>query len=165
MSSEGVVHAIHVAPETGAPVESRETVPAEADAGLRGDRYFDGTGTFASRDGSDITLIEREALDAVEADHDIALEPGVHRRNVTTEGIALDHLVGERFRVGEAVCVGTELCEPCSYLERHLEREGVREALVHRGGLRARIVEGGTLAVGDAVEAVGERADREGAMD
>ncbi|WP_276258384.1 MOSC domain-containing protein [Haloglomus litoreum] len=151
MTSHGVVSAIHVAPEAGAPVESRETVTAEADAGLRGDRYFDETGTFAERDGSAITLIEREALDAVEADYDIDLDPGVHRRNVTTEGIALNHLVGERFRVGEAVCVGTELCEPCSYLERHLEREGVREALVHRGGLRARIVEGGAIVIGDAV--------------
>ncbi|PSQ19966.1 hypothetical protein BRD00_00600 [Halobacteriales archaeon QS_8_69_26] len=106
-----------------------------------------------------LTLIEREALDAVEADYGFALGPGVHRRNVTTEGVALAHLVGERFRVGEAVCVGTERCEPCAYLERHLEREGVREALVHRGGLRARIVAGGTVAVGDAVgtAGVGER--------
>ncbi|WP_254823582.1 MOSC domain-containing protein [Haloglomus halophilum] len=151
MTSDGIVRAIHVAPESGAPVESRDAVMAAADAGLRGDRYFDETGTFASREGSDLTLIEREALDAVEADYDIALEPGIHRRNVTTEGIALNHLVGERFRVGDAVCVGVELCEPCSYLERHLEREGVREALVHRGGLRARIVTGGTVAVGDAV--------------
>jgi MOSC domain-containing protein YiiM len=154
MTSDGTVRAIHVAPEQGAPVESRESVTAEAGAGLRGDRYFDAEGTFASRDGSDLTLIEQEALDAVEADYDIALEPGVHRRNVTTEGIALNHLVGERFRVGEAVCVGTELCEPCSYLERHLEREGIREALVHRGGLRARILEGGTVAVGDTVAAL-----------
>jgi hypothetical protein len=151
MTSDGVVRAIHVAPEQGAPVEARDAVTAAADAGLRGDRYFEEMGTFADREGSDLTLIEREALDAVEADYDIALEPGVHRRNVTTGGIALNHLVGERFRVGEAVCVGTELCEPCSYLERHLEREGIREALVHRGGLRARIVEGGTVAVGDTV--------------
>jgi MOSC domain-containing protein YiiM len=155
MHSDGVVSGIHVAPEAGAPVEPRETVTAVADAGLQGDRYFDEQGTFADRDGSALTLIEREALDAVEADYDLALEPGVHRRNVTTEGVALTHLVGERFRVGEAVCVGTERCEPCSYLERHLEREGVREALVHRGGLRARIVAGGTVAVGDAVGTAG----------
>jgi MOSC domain-containing protein YiiM len=112
-------------------------------------------GEAASRSGSDLTLIEREALAAVEDDYDIGLEPGVHWRNLTTEGVALNHLVGERFRVGRAVCVGEELCEPCSYLERKLEREGIREALVHRGGLRAHIVEGGTVAVGNAVASVG----------
>ncbi len=154
MDEHGRVAAIHVAPEQGAPVEPRETVRAVAGRGLRGDRYFEEMGTFADRSGSDLTLIEREALAAVERDHDIALAPGVHRRNVTTAGVALNHLVGERFRVGGAVCVGEALCEPCSYLERHLEREGIREALVHRDGLRARVVEGGTVALGDAVAVV-----------
>jgi MOSC domain-containing protein YiiM len=152
MHEDGVVRAIHVAAEQGDPVEPRETVRAVAGRGLRGDRYFDGTGTFADRAGSDLTLIEREALAAVERDHGLDLDPGVHRRNLTTEGVALNHLVGERFRVGEAVCVGTELCEPCAYLERHLGREGVREALVHRGGLRARVVDGGRIGVGDTLQ-------------
>jgi MOSC domain-containing protein YiiM len=152
---EGVVRAIHVAPAAGAAVESRESVTAVAGRGLEGDRYLDGEGTFRERAGSDLTLIEREALTAVEDDYGIDLEPGVHRRNLTTDGVALNHLVGERFRVGGAVCVGEALCEPCAYLERKLEREGVREALVHRGGLRARIVEGGPVAVGDAVARVG----------
>jgi len=152
MHEDGVVRAIHVAAEQGDPVEPRETVRAVAGRGLRGDRYFDGTGTFADRAGSDLTLIEREALAAVERDHGLDLDPGVHRRNLTTEGVALNHLVGERFRVGEAVCIGTEPCEPCAYLERHLGREGVREALVHRGGLRARVVDGGRIGVGDTLQ-------------
>lgn len=150
----GRVHAIHVAPESGASVERVERAEAIARRGLRGDRYFLDEGTFADRDGSDVTLIEREALAAVERDYDVALEPGAHRRNVTTEGIGLNHLIDRRFRVGEAVCEGRELCEPCSYLERHLEREGVRKALVHRGGLRARIVEGGSIEPGDPIELV-----------
>ncbi|SIS12481.1 MOSC domain-containing protein [Natronorubrum thiooxidans] len=154
MTSTGTIHAIHVAAEQGAPMEPRESVRAVAGRGLEGDRYFDTEGTFADRAGSDLTLIEREALVAVERDYDIGLESGVHRRNLTTEGIALNHLVGERFRVGELVCEGTELCEPCSYLEAHLERQGVREALVHRGGLRARILEGGVVRPGAAVERV-----------
>jgi len=67
-------------------------------------------------------------------------------------GVSLNHLVGTEFGVGEAVCRGTELCEPCSYLERHLESNGVRNALVHRGGLRCRILDGGRIRVGDGVE-------------
>lgn len=146
------VRTIHVAGEQGEPMERIERATAVAGRGIEGDRYFDTEGTFADRDGSDITFIEQEALDAVEGDYDIDLEPGVHRRNVTTEGVALNHLVGARFRVGEVVCEGTELCEPCSYLESHLEKRGVRKALVHRGGLRARILEGGVVAPGDGVE-------------
>lgn len=148
----GRVRAIHVAPAQGEPMERVERATAVAGRGLEGDRYYDTEGTFADRDGSDITFIEREALEAAERDYDIALEPGIHRRNVTTEGVALNHLDGERFRVGDLVCEGTELCEPCSYLERHLEEEGVREALIHRGGLRARILEGGVLTSNDRVE-------------
>lgn len=152
MSSErGSVDRIHVTPEQGVPPEGVESVEAVADAGLRGDRYFDAAGTFADRDGSDLTLVEAEALAAVERERDIALEPGAHRRNVTTEGVALNDFVGERLRVGDAVCVGTELCEPCAYLERHLGKAGLREALENRGGLRCRIVESGTIRVGDAV--------------
>ncbi|SDJ40028.1 MOSC domain-containing protein [Natronorubrum texcoconense] len=148
------VRAIHIAPEQGEPMEQLEEVRAVAKQGLEGDRYFDTDGTFADRDGSDLTLIEREALEGVADEYDISLEPGVHRRNVTTEGVALNHLVGERFRVGDVVCEGVELCEPCSYLERHLEKQGVREALVHRGGLRARILEGGDVATGAPIERV-----------
>ncbi len=151
----GRVVAIHVAPEQSAPVEERDWVYAVAGRGLEGDRYFDDEGTFRERDGSDLTLIEREALDGVEREYGIALEPGVHRRNITTRGVALNHLVGDRFRVGRALCEGVELCEPCSYLERHLETEGVREALVHRGGLRARVLEGGRVEPEDAVTRLG----------
>lgn len=147
----GRIRAIHLAPAAGAPMEAVEEAIAVAERGLDGDRYLLEEGTFTTRGGSNLTLIEYETLEAVEREYDISLEPGVHRRNVTTEGVALNHLVGERFRVGEAICEGTELCEPCSYLERHLSTEGVREALVHRGGLRARIVDGGHLAVGAPV--------------
>ena len=154
----GTVEYVHVAPEAGDPPEARDRVDAVAGRGLSGDRYFENAGTFSDSDRDvrrDVTLIEAEALDAVEADYDIALEPGVHRRNVTVRGVPLNHLVGRRFRVGDAVFEGTELCEPCSYLERKLAEEGVREALVHRGGLRCAVVDGGEIGVGDDVAVEG----------
>jgi MOSC domain-containing protein YiiM len=147
----GTVSRIHLAPGQGDPPEAVESVEAVAGRGLRGDRYFREGGTFDEREGSDLTLVEREALAAVERDHGIDLPAGAHRRNVTCEGIALDALVGERFRVGSAVCVGTGPCEPCAYLERHVDERGLRAALAGRGGLRCRIVEGGRIAVGDPV--------------
>jgi MOSC domain-containing protein YiiM len=149
--TEGLVEYVHVAPEEGAEPQRVDRAVAVAKRGLRGDRYFRDEGTFADRAGSDLTFVEAEALDAVERDYDVSLDPGVHRRNVTTRGVALNHLVGREFSVGEVRCRGIELCEPCSYLERHLAEEGIREALVHRGGLRATILGGGTVEPGDEV--------------
>lgn len=156
------VVAVHTAPAAGAPMAARDAVEAVADRGLRGDRYFREAGTFSdsARDvARDVTFVERETLTAVERDYDVTVGPGDHRRNVTTEGVGLNRLVGRRFAVGDAVFEGVELCEPCSHLERTLGREGVREAMVHRGGIRARVVESGSFAPGDAVEEVGPAPD------
>lgn len=157
MKEAGTVETIHIAPAAGERPQARETVEAVARRGLRGDRYFDGEGTFANWDGDerpagyDITLIETEALNAIEREADIRLVPGEHRRNVATNGVALNHLVGRRFRVGGAVCRGDRLCEPCSHLQS-LTEDGVLSALVHRGGLRTDVLEDGTIHVGDEIE-------------
>ncbi|WP_440989747.1 MOSC domain-containing protein [Haloarchaeobius baliensis] len=149
-ATTGTVEAIHISPESGEPVEPVERVEAVAETGLRGDRYFDDGGTFSDGTPRGITLIEAEAIEAAGSDYDVDVSDGRHRRNVTTRGVALNHLVGETFRVGDAVCRGVELCEPCSYLEG-LTEDGVARSLVHRGGLRATVVESGALAVGDTV--------------
>ena len=67
-----------------------------------------------------------------------------------TRGVPLNHLVGKEFQVGEVRLVGIRLCEPCQYLE-NLTTKGVLTGLIHRGGLRANIVTGGTIRTGDAV--------------
>lgn len=148
----GTVEAIHLAPASGQPVEARRTVEAVPGRGLREDRHFRHPEAEPRPPGTgqDLTLIESEALAAVGRDFDVELEAGEHRRNVTTHGIALNHLVDERFRVGEVLCQGVELCEPCRHLEG-LTEDGMIQALVHRGGLRADIIDGGTVAVGDAI--------------
>ena len=119
---------------------------AHAGRGLEGDRYFDGAGTFSNphSDGHDLTLIEAEVVDA------LGLPPAEARRNVVTRGIDLNALVGRRFRVGETECVGRRLCEPCAQLQR-LTHDGILRDLVHRGGLRADILSGGTIRTGDEV--------------
>jgi MOSC domain-containing protein YiiM len=150
MNGEGTVEGIFTTAETGGDIEQRDDVEAVAKRGLRGDRYF----SERERDtGNHLTLIEREAVEAIERESGIELAPGEHRRNVETSDVALNHLVGERFRVGDAVCRGVELCEPCSYLQNMTE-DGVLSALLHRGGLRAELLESGTVRVGDSVAVV-----------
>ena len=151
----GRVVAIFVAPGASVPMEARDRVRAVAGAGLEGDRYAAGTGTYSGtgRGARDVTLIEREAIDSVRTDESgIDVHEAQTRRNLVTEGVALNHLVGRTFRVGGVRMRGVRLAEPCVYLEQLTGLVGVRAALLHRGGLRAEILDDGELVVGDAVD-------------
>jgi MOSC domain-containing protein YiiM len=152
----GRVEAIHIASAAGESMVPLGEVRAVPGRGLEGDRYFSKTGTYSRHEGADrqITLIEVEALEALERDYRIALDPGESRRNVATRGVAVNHLVGRRFRIGEVRLRGLRLCEPCSHMER-LSGKPVRSGLVHRGGLRAEILTEGVIRVGDPVELEG----------
>jgi MOSC domain-containing protein YiiM len=139
----GNVERIHLIGEHGGTPEMVETVPADAGLGLRGDRHH------GEQDAADLTLIEAEALERLAEEGDLDLTGGQSRRNLVTRGIDLGLLVGRRFRVGDAICEGDERCEPCQYLVS-LTGTAVLRGLLHTG-LRATIVESGTIRVGDTV--------------
>ncbi|MFL5827731.1 MAG: MOSC domain-containing protein [Thermoleophilaceae bacterium] len=148
----GVVEQIFLARhESGptAPIDEVEAVPGH---GLVGDRYWFENGDAGP--GEAITLIAAEAIDGYASDSGDPLAPGEHRRQVVTRGIDVNTLVGRRFSVGEVECEGVELCEPCNHLQKLTGRETLMRDLVHRGGLRADVVSGGTIRVGDSVRAV-----------
>jgi hypothetical protein len=141
----GTVAGILVAPQAEAPLRRVDSAAALPGRGLDGDRYAEGRGTFSAPGrGYEVTLVETEVLDAIELSWEDA------RRNVVTTGISLNALVGHRFRIGSVTCVGRRLAEPCSHLEK-LARPGLLRPLVHRGGLRADILTGGTITTGDEV--------------
>jgi MOSC domain-containing protein YiiM len=143
----GRVEAIRIAPEheqLPEPVDSIEVT----DEGLTGDRYF-GRG--------DITLIEQEALDSFREDTGIEVSHAEMRRQVLTTGIRLNDLLNKRFRVGGVEAVGVEWCEPCNHVQS-LTYPGVLKGMVHRAGLRADIVQAGTISVGDEVDEVRDAA-------
>ena len=129
-----------------------EEVRAVEAMGLEGDRYYRRTGTFAKNwePDAEVTLIEVEAIEALARDYRLHLEPADARRNLVTRGVALNHLVGQSFRIGEVTFRAHGLCEPCGHLEK-LTGLPVEDPLRHRGGLRAQIVKGGLLRVGNPV--------------
>jgi MOSC domain-containing protein YiiM len=139
---------IFVAPARGAPMHSLTAVEAVSGEGLRGDRYADAR----NRRGADcqVTLIELESIEAFSRETGLPLSPDGPRRNLVTCGIRLNDLCGRRFAVGGAVFEGLELCEPCSLFAKRTHREALK-FFVRRGGLRARIVSGGAIRVGDGV--------------
>ena len=150
-AAPGVVEAIHIATAAGVPVRAADAVHAIAGVGLEGDRYAYGRGHYQDdRVSRDLTLVETEALEALARDYGIELAVGETRRNLTTRGISLNDLVGRRFWVGDVLCQGTRLCEPCQYLA-DLTGKPLLRPLVHRGGLRADILRGGVIRRGDWV--------------
>jgi MOSC domain-containing protein YiiM len=148
----GELVSIHIGPNQAEPLESRQQIEAIAGRGLEGDRYFLGAGYWSHNTevSREVTLIEIEAIDGMAREKKIEIAPGAARRNLVTRGVPLNHLVGREFQVGGVRLRGTKLCEPCQYLEG-LTMKGVLTGLLHRGGLRADIVSGGTIRVGDVV--------------
>jgi len=148
----GEVVSIHIADRAEARVRSVDHVRAVPGKGLEGDRYFLESGTYSDRPGPgrEVTLIESEAIEAMARDNQITIPAGATRRNVTTRGAPLNHLVGQEFEVGRVRLLGIKLCEPCSHLEG-LTQKGIIAGLVHRGGLRAKILTDGEIRVGDPI--------------
>ncbi|HWC13626.1 MAG TPA: MOSC domain-containing protein [Actinomycetota bacterium] len=147
----GTVETIVLAGDEGAPCFEVREVAAHAGRGLEGDRYFEHQGKMKKLEPArQATLIEAEALEAAARDYDEDIHPTDARRNIVTRGVALNHLVGKTFRVGDATLRGIKLCEPCGYLQK-LSGKQVKVPLKHRGGLNAEITVSGTIRAGDAI--------------
>ena len=148
----GVLLAIHIAPEASAPMVELAAARLIEGVGIEGDRYATARGTYSHKPHPDrqVTLIEAETLDALNRDHGIDLPPHETRRNLTTAGVPLTHLVGREFRVGDTVLLGGRLNVPCLYLETLLGKP-VFKPLVNRSGLNCRIVRGGTIRPGETI--------------
>ncbi|WP_424215880.1 MOSC domain-containing protein (plasmid) [Streptomyces sp. BI20] len=154
----GRVTSLHLAARPGAPTFRVPRAEAVTGRGLLGDRnLWTGEGPRPRRRGTgrasgicDITLIEAEALDALAREHGITLTPAECRRNLVCREIHLAPLVDREFRVGDVTLRGLKPGEPCARLEQ-LVRPGLIRGLLHRGGLRAEIVRGGTIGVGDRI--------------
>jgi MOSC domain-containing protein YiiM len=148
----GRVEGIYITAEHGELPEPVESVRALTGRGLEGNRYFfDGD----APSGTALTLIAAEAVEAMEREHGISIQPRESRRNVVTRGIDVNELVGKRFRVGDVECQGIALCEPCTDLQAMTKQPGIIKGLTHRGGLNADILSDGEISVGDAVVADG----------
>jgi hypothetical protein len=148
---QGIVEAVAVAEVARGSMRLVEEAQALPGRGLAGDRYAKKAGTFTPSGGAgsgyDLTLIQAEVLDQLVLPEDRRLGYAEARRNVVTRGIDLNDLVGRRFRIGDAECIGQRLCEPCAHLER-LTHKGVLRGLIHRGGLRADVLTNGRIRPG-----------------
>jgi MOSC domain-containing protein YiiM len=144
---------IGVRPERRSPLRTLEHVKALAGRGLDGDHYRGGSGARG------VSLIQAEHLPVIAAlvgDETVGagqVKPSLLRRNLVVSGINLQALNGWRFSIGGAVLEGTGLCHPCSRMEQVLGAGGLNAMRGH-GGLTARVLESGTIRLGDPVTAL-----------
>jgi len=144
---------ICIADAATAPMRTVHEIECVSGRGLAGDRYFEGVGTFsatAKKPSHEVTLVEAEEIEDFNAQFGTDMKPEDLRRNFITRGIRLNDLVGQRFAIGSVTFEGIRLCEPCSHLAAIIGDQVLTE-LVHQAGLRAAIVESGTVRVGDRV--------------
>ena len=151
----GRLIAAYIAEQASMEMEELPAARMIEGVGIEGDRYATGRGTYSYKPHEDrqCTLIEMETLDALRRDHGLTLEPHESRRNLTTQGVPLNHLVGRHFRVGEVVLFGGRLNVPCKYLDDLLGRP-LFNPLLNRSGLNCRIIKGGTIRPGDPIEPI-----------
>ena len=123
-------------------------VEAIAGAGLKGDRYAAGEGSFnkGKQGQRQVTLINSHffvgnGYSYVES-----------RRNIVTTGVELMWLIGREFRVGEALLRGVKYCDPCTRPGKLSSNPESFQDLFHdAGGLVAEILQGGLIRVSDRI--------------
>lgn len=148
----GIVEEIYVAPRGSMEMERVEEVRTLEGCGIEGDRYCKGNGYWTPfGDVCEVTLIESEDLEYIGAELGLNVKNGEHRRNIITSGIDLEGLRGSSFRIGEAVLRYDRPRPPCKHVQ-DLTEPGMTRALRGRGGICARVVEGGIIRAQDAIE-------------
>lgn len=149
---EARVEAILVSESTGEPMRHAEMAELVVGVGIAGDRYALKRGHWSDLRWPDqeITLFEAEVAER------LALRPEQFRRNLVTRGVRLESLIGVRFAVGGVLLEGVRRCDPCRHIEQYT-RDGMLREIGMDGGLRARIIRGGTLRAGDAIAVLNGR--------
>ena len=143
---------IYVAPHAGAPMQPVNAIQALAGRGLADDRYARGAGTYSKFPGAhDVTLVESEALLDFELATGIPLHPAQMRRNLLTQGVGLNDLIGVEFAIGPVRLLGLRLCPPCLYLAQLVKLPELLRGMAHSGGIYAQILNDGVLTAGDVL--------------
>jgi MOSC domain-containing protein YiiM len=135
----GTIAHLHLSPGHRLPMLATHSARAVADLGLEGDAH--------ARRGSarQILLMDEETLERY------GLEAGRVRENITTRGIELKTLAeGTHLKIGEAILEITKHCAPCEFIEDI--RPGLRAEMDGQRGMLARVISGGEIQVGNAIE-------------
>ena len=151
---------IHIAEKASSDMKELKEAFLIEGKGIKGDRYFNNTGKYSNiPDIRDVTIIENEVLIALKENQPplqkdkIILKPNEHRRNLTSQGVPLNYLVGKKIQIGEVILEGGRLNFPCKYLSDLLNKP-LLLPLYNRSGLNCKIIKGGMIRVNDEIKPV-----------
>ena len=144
----GKVVGIGITNTKGNQIKNVNDVEALKGEGLLNDRKFRET----NQKERQITLIEIENINYFNNKYKINIPPVNFRRNIITENVKLNDLVGEEFFVGKVKLKAHDLCRPCKYLQDKLNQNNFIKEFLHKGGLRCEILTSGKISVGDLIK-------------
>jgi len=125
-----------------------ESVEVVADKGIVGDRHF----REYNDPYSQLSLIESENINYYNIKYSLNIPYVEFRRNIVTEGIQLNNLIGKRFLVGSVELEGIDLCRPCRHLSELLNQDNIIKEFLRKGGLRCQILSSSKINVGDVIK-------------
>ena len=142
------VFKIAVSQNSKGKMESVESIKVILGKGIVNDRKF--------KDNNDkkkqITLIEIENIDYYNHISGTSIPPIEFRRNIITQGIRLNELIGKEITIGEIKIKAHDLCRPCKFLQDSFKQKNVIKELLFKGGLRCELLNNGKISVGDEVK-------------
>ena len=155
MIATGIVVALFTVDRRAAPMKKVEQLYALAGRGIEGDRYFLGTGTYSKspEPGRQVTLIKSEVLESLKNKLEINVKPEESRRNILTQGIEINDLIGTEFYVGTVRLRAHRITQPCLYLEKLLDQPGLYKELWDNGGISCEILCDGVIKERDIITA------------
>ena len=144
----GKVVEIGIANVKGNQIQKVDKVDALSGKGLLNDRKF----SENNQKERQITLIEIENINYFNNLSKTNIPLIDFRRNIITENIKLNDLVGKEFFVGSVKLKGHDLCRPCKYLQDKLKQNNFVKEFLRKGGLRCEILTSGKINVGDIIK-------------
>ncbi len=142
---------IFICPDNKEEMIPLDYVEALTDLGLAGDRYALNKGSYSKNDPNkrQVTFIGIEAFREANQSLEVPFLLKETRRNIVTGGVNLNSLVGKTFKIGSVMFKGTELCDPCKRPGILADKKDFKEAFENKGGLRAQVLKGGMVSLGE----------------
>lgn len=138
-----------ISQDTKSSMQKVNQIILEQGKGIYGDRYYNQEGTFSNKGkiepDRDVTLIEIEKINEFNDKFNENITDEDLRRNIVVSNCDLNSLVDKEFQIGNVVLKGIRLCEPCKYLSEKLDNKQVLTKMIHKAGLRAQIIKGGSI--------------------
>ena len=156
MIESGKIIGLFIVDRSAEPMKKVDQLTALAGQGIEGDRYLLGTGTYSKKPepGRQVTFIQSEVLTSLNGKFNITIKPEEPRRNVLTEGIEINNLIGKEFLVGIVRLRAHRLTRPCKYLENLLGQPGLYKELWDHGGISCEILTDGIIEEGDIITSI-----------